>query len=263
MADNTEADNTEAVPTDRSDSIVAATGGVSNLFYFTLPAPDLERSKAFFGRLFGWVVEGGSLGGHIANVTPAGGLMPGASPGDRSVFITVDDVEAAAAKVVEMGGRVDGEIVQGEPGTWLSCRDNQGTQFHLQDPSTGVHAEYARSPQPGRSHGDLFYFSLPVRDGEAGRRFYSELFGWDLGEPGSAGGMHARNMTTDGGIGGGRDGDRVDLWFRVDDIEAAVGTVVELGGQTSEVFDTPEGLIAQCVDDQGVEFGLAQPAAGY
>jgi predicted enzyme related to lactoylglutathione lyase len=244
-------------------SIVAATGGASNLFYFVIPAPDLERSKAFYGALFGWVIDGGSLGGHISNITPSGGLMPGGAPDERSVFITVDDVEVSAAKVVELGGRVDGEVQTAEPGTWVSCRDNQGTQFHLQDPKGGAHVDYARNPQPGSSHGDLFYFSLPVADGEIGRRFYSEVFGWDLGEPGSEGGMNARNVTIEGGIGAGREGDHVELWFRVDDINAAVNTVTELGGEASEVFDTPEGLIAQCADDQGVEFGLAQPAAGF
>ncbi len=238
-------------------------GQPSNLFYFTLPAPDLDRSKAFYGALFGWEVAGGSLGGHVANVTPAGGLQPGAGPGDRSVFMTVADLDEAAARVVDLGGTIEGDIGSGGPGRWVSCRDDQGTQFHLQDPWQGEHADYASDPQKGSRHGDLFYFSLPVRDGEAGRRFYSELFGWDLGAPGSAGGMNARNLVTDGGIGAGRDGDRVELWFRVDDIAAATTTVVELGGEASEVFDTPEGLVAQCVDDQGVEFGLAQPAAGY
>ena len=133
----------------------------------------------------------------------------------------------------------------------------------LQDPSEGVHADYALDPQKGTSHGDLFYFSLPVRDGEAGRRFYSELLGWDLGEPGSAGGMNAGNLVTDGGIGVGRDGDRPDLWFRVDDIRAAVDLVAELGGTASDIFDTPQGLVARCADDQGVEFGIAEPAEGY
>ena len=78
-----------------------------NLFYFTLPAPDLERSKVFFSRLFGWDVSGGSLGGHIANVTPAGGLFPGGDPGDRNVYLTVYDLDAAAAKVVQLGGQVE------------------------------------------------------------------------------------------------------------------------------------------------------------
>ncbi|MDH5521962.1 MAG: hypothetical protein OEZ14_15675, partial [Acidimicrobiia bacterium] len=102
--------------------ITAYTGGVSNLFYFTLPAPDLERSKAFFSRVLRWEVGGGSLGGHVANVTPAGGLFPGGAVGEQSVFIVVDDIEAAAAKVVELGGVVEGRIEGGAPGRFVSCR---------------------------------------------------------------------------------------------------------------------------------------------
>lgn len=248
---------------DDTQPVTASTGGVSNLFYFTLPAPDLERSKAFYGRVLGWEVAGGSQGGNIDNITPAGGLSPGASPDQPTVYITVDDIEAAAAKVVELGGTVEGEIERYGAGASLSCRDDQGTQFYLQDPAGGAYVDYARAPQKGSSHGELFYFSLPVADGERGRHFYSTLFGWDFGEPGSAGGMNAHNVIVEGGIGAGRDGDRVEMWFRVDDISAAVATVRELGGSADDPFDTPQGLIAQCTDDQGVDFGLAQPAPGF
>ncbi len=243
-------------------AVTPFTGGVSNLFYFTLPAPDLERSKAFYGRVLGWEVGGGSLGGHIANVTPAGGLFPGGAVGEQSVFIVVDDIDAAAAKVVELGGVVEGEISGGEPGRFVSCRDDQGTQFHLQTAGEGPYLEYARNPEKGSGHGDLFYFSLPVPDGERARRFYGELFGWELTDPASQGGMNAHNLIIDGGVGVGRAGDHAELWFRVDDLAAAVDLIRELGGDASDIEDTPEGLISYCHDDQGVAFGLAEPTPG-
>lgn len=243
--------------------VTAYTGGVSNLFYFTLPAPDMERSKAFFGRVLGWQVAGGSLGGHIANVTPAGGLFPGRAADEPTVFIVVDDIEEAAAKVVELGGVVEGRIEGGAPGRFVSCRDDQGTQFHLQSAGEGEYLEYARNPEKGSSHGDLFYFSLPVPDGERARRFYGELFGWELTDPGPQGGMNAHNLIIDGGIGAGRDGDHAELWFRVDDLAAAIELIRELGGDATDIEDTPQGLISYCHDDQGVPFGLAEPAAGF
>ena len=244
-------------------TITSHTGGVSNLFYFTVPAPDLERSKAFFGRVLGWEVGGGALGGHVSSVTPAGGLMPGAAPDTPMVFITVDDLDAAMAKVIELGGEVDDEVSRGEAGAWVACRDDQGTRFTLQDPTDGIHVEYAKAPVKGIRHGDLFYFSLPVADGDAGRRFYGELFGWEFGEPGSAGGMNAHNLVTEGGIGAGREGDHVELWFRVDDLAASIELIRELGGDATDAEDTAEGLISFCHDDQGVAFGLAQPAPGF
>ncbi len=244
-------------------SFTSHTGGASNLFYFTMPAPDLERSKAFYSRVLGWVVEGGSLGGHIASVTPAGGLSPGSPPDELMVFLTVDDIDDAAARVVELGGSVEGSINRGESGAWVACRDDQGTWFTIQDPGGGAYAEYGRSPVKGTAHGDLFYFSLPVRDGDQGRRFYGTLLGWEFSEPGSAGGMNAHNLITEGGIGAGREGHHAELWFRVDDIDAAVELVRELGGDATDPFDTPQGRMSSCHDDQGVAFGLAEPAAGY
>ena len=83
--------------------------------------------------------------------------------------------------------------------------------FHLQSAGEGQYLEYARNPVKGSQHGDLFYFSLPVPDGERARRFYGELFGWDFAAPESQGGMNARNLLIDGGIGAGRDGDHVEL----------------------------------------------------
>lgn len=255
-------DRTSDGPVDDT-TVTAYTGGVSNLFYFTLPAPDLERSKVFYRRVLGWEIAGGSLGGHIANVTPAGGLFPGGEEGEQSVFIVVDDIEDAAAKVVELGGVVEGRIEGGAPGRFVSCRDDQGTRFHLQSAGAGEYLEYARNPVRGSSHGELFYFSLPVADAERARRFYGELFGWELTDPGPQGGMNASNLVIDGGIGAGREGDHVELWFRVDDLAAAVELVRELGGDATDIEDTPEGLVASCHDDQGVAFGLVEPAPGY
>ncbi len=255
------ADSTSDSTSDRP--FTAATGGVSNLFYFTVPAPDLERSKTFFGRVLGWEVAGGSLGGHIASVTPPGGLNPGASPEALMVFVTVDDIDAAVARVVELGGTIEGSVGRGDAGAWVTCRDDQGTWFTVQDPTGGAYADHARTPVRGTRHGDLFYFSLPVPDGERARRFYGDLFGWELTDPGPQGGMHAANLVIDGGVGAGREGDHVELWFRVDDLDAAIELIRELGGDATDAEDTPQGLISSCHDDQGVPFGLVEPAQGF
>lgn len=234
--------------------------GVSNLFYFSLPAPDLDRAKAFYGSVLGWRVEGGSLGGHVANVTPPGGLDPTATSTDtHTVYLTVFDLDAALARIRELGGSVE-HTVEYDTGRMARCRDDQGTAFCLQEPSDG-YLHHARNPAKGSGHGDLYYFSLPVEDGEAGRRFYHELLGWDFGPQGSAGGMHAENMVTDGGIGAGRPGDHAEFWFRVDDLATAIETVRAAGGTAGDPMDTPQGAVSQCADNQGVEFGLIQPVA--
>lgn len=70
-------------------------------------------------------------------------------------------------------------------------------------------------------------------------------------------------IDTRGVRGGLHDGDEsnITLYFSVPDIEAAVRRVRELGGQA----DDPEhasssGRYVSCRDDQGVRFGLHEPA---
>jgi predicted enzyme related to lactoylglutathione lyase len=59
------------------------------------------------------------------------------------------------------------------------------------------------------------------------------------------------------------DGDKAshfEVFFAVDDLDAALAKVVELGGKvTSDVHDNPDfGRWAECADDQGVRFGLRE-----
>ncbi|MDX2165786.1 MAG: VOC family protein [Deltaproteobacteria bacterium] len=108
--------------------------------------------------------------------------------------------------------------------------------------------------------GQLGYFTLPVADLAKGRAFYRGLFGWQL----AAGEhyAHIENTTPPGGLVQGP-GDTAQVWFRVDDIGAAVARVRELGGVASPPSESPSGWSADCRDDQGTRFSLWQPAPGY
>ncbi|TVT50626.1 glyoxalase, partial [Amycolatopsis rhizosphaerae] len=46
--------------------------------------------------------------------------------------------------------------------------------------------------------------------------------------------------------------------YAVDDLEAALARVRELGGRTGESEHQPYGLTADCTDNQGIEFWLWQ-----
>ncbi|WP_406441000.1 VOC family protein [Streptomyces sp. NBC_01613] len=119
--------------------------------------------------------------------------------------------------------------------------------------------------------GEPSFFELGVADPERGRAFYGALFGWDF-EPGPTGRGFA--LTTEGlpgGMHGGDAGASPYLFFRVDDLEAAVARVRELGGTVEELGeegDEDEGSVARfgrfklCRDDQGSAFGLHQRPAG-
>jgi len=90
-----------------------------------------------------------------------------------------------------------------------------------------------------------------------------EVFGWEYSPPGEEGGIHITNRLPDGGLGGAREGTAPELYFRVADLEAAMEAVRAAGGTAEPIGEGPEGRHAVCADDQGVPFGISQPALGY
>ncbi|MEM9651677.1 MAG: VOC family protein, partial [Actinomycetota bacterium] len=244
--------DTEAAPEGEVGPI-----NVGSLFYATLPAADLDRSARFYSTLFGWDLDRGSSGYHISNVYPPMGLAGGGG-GDPEVWIEVDDIEQAVAAVRSLGGTAE-DPAHYDSGWSSACTDPQGVRFNLQVPTE----RYRQPARRSTSRGELFYWTLPAPQAAESKAFYNELFGWEFGNPGTSGGMHIENRLPDGGLGGGREGTTPDLFFRVDDLEAAMATVVELGGTAEPAGEGEEGRHAMCVDDQGVAFGISQPADGY
>jgi len=106
--------------------------------YLTLRSPDGDRTARFFGELFGWRLETGYQPGafHIASITPPAGIDT--QPGDPDVrlYFRVDDIESAAARVRELGGRVL-SIGEYESGGNAECVDDQGQRFDLLRPKPG------------------------------------------------------------------------------------------------------------------------------
>jgi uncharacterized protein len=117
--------------------------------------------------------------------------------------------------------------------------------------------------------GELAFFELGVADAARGRAFYEGLFGWRFeGGPGGNG-FVIRTPNVPGGIHGGDEGAAPLLFFRVDDIEAALERVRELGGSVDEANVEGDeestatfGRFKMCRDDQGSPFGLHQAPAG-
>ncbi|MFC8872169.1 VOC family protein [Streptomyces sp. NPDC057148] len=112
--------------------------------FFELGVADPERGRAFYVGLFGWALEPGPTGRGFSIGTggvPGGlhGADAGASP---YVFFRVDDLDAALARVRELGGSVEGQGEEGEEdaasaarfGRFALCRDDQGSAFGLHEP---------------------------------------------------------------------------------------------------------------------------------
>jgi uncharacterized protein len=115
----------------------AMTGELS---FFELGVADAERARAFYTALFDWRMEPMRAGFTI----DAGGIPGGLHPGDPEaapyVFFRVDDIDAAAARVQELGGRLEELGGEGDEesaarfGRFRFCRDDQGSPFGLHQP---------------------------------------------------------------------------------------------------------------------------------
>jgi len=112
------------------------------LSFFELGVDDAERGRAFYGALFGWELEPTPGGGGFAiGGSSVPGRMHGGDPGASPyLFFRVDDMEAAAVRVRELGGTVeeidlddDAETIA-RFGRFKLCRDDQGSPFGLHQP---------------------------------------------------------------------------------------------------------------------------------
>jgi len=108
--------------------------------------------------------------------------------------------------------------------------------------------------------GDLYYFTLPVRDLARGQRFFSAVLGWQFTHADNG---HVGNITAPPGGLDERADTGARLWFVVDDIHTAVERVRAAGGTAQEPVLYDSGWSADCVDDQGTVFSLSVPSADY
>jgi len=111
----------------------------------------------------------------------------------------------------------------------------------------------------------LGYFTLTSPDTEKGARFYGTLFGWTFDATGPDQAKHYRhvnNIDLPGGLVAADDAMPFRPYFRVADIHRTVAKLRELGGTSQEPFETDSGWSCLARDDQGVPFGLWQPAPG-
>lgn len=110
------------------------------IVHFEIPADDVERAKTFYTHLLGWqfssppgfegywLIQMGEEGQDLE-----GGLMQRQAPDQGPVnYVQVESVEAIAAKVQQLSGKV---IVPKSPvpgmGWFAHCQDTEGNVFAL------------------------------------------------------------------------------------------------------------------------------------
>ncbi len=81
------------------------------VMHWQMLSADPERTAAFYGRLFGWEVSNANGMGYREVRTGGdvdGGIWPAppGAPEAVQLYVAVEDIDAALAKVVELGGSV-------------------------------------------------------------------------------------------------------------------------------------------------------------
>ena len=230
---------------------------------------DPERSRAFYGELFGWTSEANpEFGGYITfshdGIPVAGGMGNDAASGAAdawSLYLASADAAATVAAAVDRGSNVTvPPMPVGELGTMAVVTDPGGASIGIWQP--GLHKGfgiYAESNAPA-------WFELHSNAYDASVQFYRDVFGWDAQVMSDV--PQFRYTTL--GEGEGRLAGIMDasaflagqpshwaVYFGVDDTDKALAQIGALGGRTVQpAEDTPYGRLAEATDPTGTRFKL-------
>jgi uncharacterized protein len=250
--------------------------------WFELNAGDPDAAQAFYEAVAGWHVAPSPMPEHggyrigAADGHPVAGIrrtMPEAPgfPG-WAVYLATRDVDAAAGRVVELGGRVRfGPVDIPHVGRFAMVSDPQDVVFALlaaTDP--GESRAFGPVPlgtQPTVGHG--VWIELATPDPAGAFAFYGALFGWEkLGAmPMGAMGEYAfigRGDLRPGAVMSSATTGvpaRWNWYIHVADIDAALATVRDSGGTVLQGPDPIPGgsYSATIADPAGNRLGLAGP----
>ena len=106
------------------------------IVHIEIPADDTEKSRAFWGLLFGWQFQAfpGPFEYHTTQLDEQQGLaitnMEEGKRGTRPYF-SVDDINAGAARVRELGGEANDPAPVPNLGWFATAKDPHGNEFGL------------------------------------------------------------------------------------------------------------------------------------
>jgi hypothetical protein len=240
--------------------------GVPN--WIDVSTPDVDASVAFYEGLFGWTgVDQGAdagryhlfeLGGH--NVAGLGPVQDPSQPAAWTTYLAVDDIDAAVGRVTDAGGTV------------LFPRMDiftSGAMAMALDPSGAAVAFWQANEHIGCQRVNeancVVWNELTTRDADAAQAFYTAVVGSSFAPMDDAGDEAYRLMSVGERVVAGVQPMIGDIWgdlpshwmtyFAVDDVDATVGRVVELGGEVRVPGeDNPMGRFSVVADPVGAVF---------
>jgi uncharacterized protein len=240
-----------------------------------LKSPDRKASKEFYGPLFGWKFADHDMGPagvytmFSVGTCGIGGIadLPKGAPQHWVSYVTTDDVDAAAKRGAQAGGKILNPPMD-IPGT--------GRFAVLQDPQGALVLPWKKESGTENADGDVTpgafcWNELVTPDVAKAKAFYGEVFGWsykDVPMPGS--GNYTLVQSEGKEIGGmfpkppGQPGPAAWVGYvSVKDVDASAAQVKKLGGNLwVEPMDIPNiGRFSVCADPAGATFALYKPKA--
>jgi uncharacterized protein len=107
-----------------------------DVVHIEIPAEDMERAQRFWSGVFGWEF-GPSMSPEfeyrMARIGESSGaaLMQAEERGHANYYLDVADIDAAIAKVGELGGEAGEKTSVPTHGWFAACKDSEGNAFHL------------------------------------------------------------------------------------------------------------------------------------
>lgn len=236
---------------------------------------DPDKASEFYTALFGWKIPQGDPNmGNYRNCLLNGSMVAGmgSSMGEGmppvwSTYVNVDDAGAIATLVTDNGGQVIvAPFAIAEFGTMGVFADPTGAVIGVWQPGSHKGAQVRNEP------GAACWHELMTTDTDAAAAFYSAVFGWTAGSHGPSAGP--------GGYIEFKLGDKMvagmmakppsmpaevppfwSVYFAVDDADATVAKVTELGGGIlMGPVDMPPGRLAAVRDSTGAVFNILKSA---
>jgi predicted enzyme related to lactoylglutathione lyase len=240
-----------------------------------LGSPDLDASIEFYGGLFGWDVpeaENAEQTGGYRRAAKGGadvaGMMPLMQEGQMpawSTYVSVEDADAVAAVVGDIGGAVIAEPMDVmDLGRMAVFADFEGAVFGVWQPGTFPGAGLVNETDT------VVWNELNTRDPAGAREFYGAALGWSFEDRQFETGTYTSIKVGDAPVGGmidisGRVPDEVPAhWLVYFATDGADSTVEQATGSGGELLFGPEdiaevGRIAVLKDNAGAVFAVIQP----
>jgi len=233
-----------------------------------LGTTDADAAKAFYTGVFGWEAvdapagEAGTYttfkldGQDVAALYEMGEEERASLTPHWSSYISVEDVDSLAPRVLELGGEVLAhpfDVMQS--GRMTALKDPTGATVHLWQPRSQAGADRVNDT------GCMVWNELATPDPARARDFFTQLLGWELEPEESGYGIIKNKGGLNGGIRPPQDGEPTHwlVYFTAENVDDTIKKIRETGGSViAGPMDTPVGRVAAVRDPQGAAFALFQ-----